>query len=191
MRRRLRLRHRRGNERLHQGERCKAQRSARVVLVGSPNAGKSALFYRLTGTYVTVSNYPGTTVEVAQGRAVIGEQEFEIIDTPGLYSLLAITEEERVTRRLLFDEGADLILHVVDANNPERALHLTLQLVEAGLPVILVLNMLDEAERLGLNIDIERLSRELKIPVVGTIATTGQGIELLRKVITEHVRIAS
>jgi ferrous iron transport protein B len=191
MGRRLRLRWRQGNERLYQGGGYKPQRLARVVLVGSPNAGKSALFYRLTGTYVTVSNYPGTTVEVAQGRAVIGGQEFEIIDTPGLYTFLAITEEEKVTRRLLLEEGADLILHVVDANNPERALHLTVQLVEAGLPVILVLNMLDEAARLGLTIDTEKLSRELDIPVVGTIATTGWGVELLREVVQEYVHVAN
>jgi len=183
MRRRLRMRHRRrsGSE----GRSC-----FKAALVGSPNAGKSALFHRLTGTYATVSNYPGTTVEVSRGRAVIGGQEVEIIDTPGLYSLLAITEEEKVTRRMLLEEGVNLILHVVDAKNLERGLHLTLQLIEAGMRVILVLNMLDEAARLGLTIDTGKLSRELNIPVVGTVATTGEGMDLLRQVIAKHVRVA-
>ncbi|MEW5763162.1 MAG: FeoB small GTPase domain-containing protein [Bacillota bacterium] len=182
MRQRLRRRHRRG--------RGSQANFFRVALVGSPNAGKSALFHRLTGTYVTVSNYPGTTVEVSRGRTVIGGQECEIVDTPGLYSLLAVTEEEKVTRRLLLEEGADLIVHVADAKNLERSLHLTLQLLETGLPVVLVLNMLDEAARLGLTIDLERLSRELKIPVVGTVATSGHGMDMLRRVIAEHGRFA-
>lgn len=183
MRKRLRMRRR-------QRSRPETGRCFRVVLVGSPNAGKSALFHRLTGTYVTVSNYPGTTVEVSRGKTFVGGAECEIIDTPGLYSLLTITEEEKVTRRLLLEEGADLILHVVDAKNLERALHLTLQLIEAGLRVVLVVNMLDEAARLGLTIDLQKLAWELNIPVVGTVAATGQGLDLLRQVIAEHVRIA-
>src|SRR3989338_3827795 len=87
----------------------------RIAIVGSPNVGKSVLFNRLTGSYVTVSNYPGTTVEVSRGRAKIGEEEFEVIDTPGMYSLLPITEEERVARDILLNEKPDIVVHIVDA----------------------------------------------------------------------------
>src|SRR3990172_3751336 len=125
----------------------------RVALVGNPNVGKSVLFNALTGAYVTVSNYPGTSVEVTRGMAVIEGQSYEIIDTPGMYSLLPITEEERVAREILFKDTPDLIIHVIDARNIERMLSMTLQLAEAGLPLLVVVNMMDEAERLGIDID--------------------------------------
>src|SRR4030042_3759578 len=92
----------------------------RVALVGNPNVGKSVLFNALTGSYVTVSNYPGTSVEVARGTAAIGGENFEIIDTPGMYSLLPITEEERGARRILLGESPEIVIHVVDARNLER-----------------------------------------------------------------------
>lgn len=153
----------------------------KIVIVGSPNVGKSVLFNRLTGTYVTVSNYPGTTVEVSEGRTTIAGQEYEVIDTPGTYSLFSITEEERVTQRILIKDRFDVVLHVIDAKNVERMLPLTLQLVEAGLPVILVLNIFDEAEKIGMRIDLPRLEAELGIPVVATVAMTGRGIETLKE----------
>src|SRR3972149_419106 len=106
----------------------------KVALVGNPNVGKSVLFNALTGAYVTVSNYPGTSVEVARGRAVIGGESLEIIDTPGMYSLLPMTEEERVAREILLTEAPDLIIHVIDARNIARVLAMTLQLIEAELP---------------------------------------------------------
>lgn len=98
---------------------------ARVVLVGNPNVGKSVLFNRLTGRYVVVSNYPGTTVEVARGQARIGNMTCEVIDTPGMYSLSPITEEERVARALLLKERPNVVVHVVDAKNLNRMLSLT------------------------------------------------------------------
>ncbi len=151
----------------------------RILLVGSPNVGKSMLFNRLTGRYVTVSNYPGTTIELSRGFSEISDSRYEIIDTPGMYSLSAITEEEKVAADLLLNEQADAVLHVVDAKNIERMLGLTLQMVEAGLPVILVLNMADEAHRLNIEIDCDKLERILGIPVVQTTATTGSGIKEL------------
>lgn len=159
----------------------------KVVLVGSPNVGKSVIFNLLTRTYVTVSNYPGTTVEVSRGRGRAGGYEFEVIDTPGMYSLLGISEEEQVSRRVLWRERPGLVLHVAEARNMDRSLSLTLQLLEAGLPVILVVNVLDEAKRLGLGVDLEKLSRGLGIPVVGTAAIRGQGVDLLKKVIVQHL----
>ena len=139
----------------------------KVALIGNPNVGKSVLFNALTGAYVTVSNYPGTSVEVSRGAATIAGQLFEIIDTPGMYSLLPITEEERVAREILIRESPDIVIHVLDARNLERMLPMTLQLIEAGLPVILVVNIMDEAERMGLNIDISLLGKRLGIPVIG------------------------
>ncbi len=157
-----------------------------IAIVGSPNVGKSVLFHRLTGTYVTVSNYPGTTVEVFRGKGTIGGETFEVVDTPGMYSFLPITEEERVTRSILLTERPDLILHVVDAKNLERMLPLTLQILETGLPVILVLNIIDEAERLGIRFDLSYLRKKLAIPVVATASTTGQGIDTLKELISKH-----
>jgi len=163
------------------------EKRRKISIVGSPNVGKSVLFYRLTGTYVTVSNYPGTTVEVSRGKATIGEETFEVIDTPGMYSFLPITEEERVTRSILLEERPDIILHVVDAKNLERMLPLTLQLLETGLSVILVLNIIDEAERLGIQFDLSLLRNRLETPVVATISTSGQGIDTLKQVILERL----
>jgi ferrous iron transport protein B len=149
-----------------------------AALVGSPNVGKSALFNRLTGAYVTVSNYPGTTVEMARGHCRAAN--LDIVDTPGLYSLLPTTEEERVARRLLFAETPQAVVNVADAKNLERLLPLTLQLLEAGLPVVLVANILDEAEALGLELRLQELESRLGVPVVGTAAVSGRGIEELK-----------
>jgi ferrous iron transport protein B len=160
----------------------------RVSIVGNPNVGKSVIFNRLTGAYVTVSNYPGTTVNVSKGRAKIEGEEFEVVDTPGMYSLLPITEEERVARLILFEEKPEAILHVVDAKNLERMLPLTLQLIEADFPVILDLNMMDEAEAVGLEVYVKGLEKELGIPVMTTVAITGRGMEALRKTLVEYVR---
>ncbi|GBD95208.1 MAG TPA: ferrous iron transport protein B [Nitrospirae bacterium] len=158
----------------------------KVVLVGSPNVGKSVVFGYLTGRYVTVSNYPGTTVDVTRGKGKLGDKEFEIIDTPGMYSLLPITEEERVARSILLDENPAVVVQVVDAKNIERMLHMTLQLMEAEAPLVLVLNLMDEAERLGMKVDTGQLERELGIPVVATVATEGRGMDLLKEAVIRH-----
>lgn len=162
---------------------------SKIAIVGSPNVGKSVMFNCLTGSYVTVSNYPGTTVEVSRGKTKIGEREFEVIDTPGMYSLLPITEEERVARTLLLKDKPGMVLHIVDAKNLERMLPLTLQLIEAGLPVILVLNIIDEAEKIGMKINPQHLEKDLKIPVVATVSTTGRGIDILKGRIEEYARV--
>lgn len=160
----------------------------KIAIIGGPNVGKSVLFNNLTGRYVTVSNYPGTTVDVSRGKALIGDREYEVIDTPGMYSFSPITEEERVSRRILLKETPYLVIHVVDAKNLERMMPLTLQLIEASLPTILVLNMMDEAEKTGVEIDIPSLEKELKIAVVGTISTTGEGMDILRRRIEEYAK---
>lgn len=158
----------------------------KLAIVGSPNVGKSVIFNRLTGVYVTVSNYPGTTVTVSRGKTRIDGVEYEVLDTPGMYSLLPITEEERVTRSILLGERPEVVIQVVDGKDLERMLPLTLQLLEAGLPLLLVLNMMDEAEAAGVRIDAERLEGELSIPVVATVATRGRGLELLKRRLREY-----
>jgi ferrous iron transport protein B len=162
--------------------RTKSNGQPLVAIVGQPNVGKSLLFSRLTGAYVTVSNYPGTTVEVARGHVRLpccGASQ-DLVDTPGLFNLMPTSEEERVTRRILLDERPGLILNVVDAKNLTRMLPLTLQLIEAGLPLILDLNMMDEAELHGLDIDLVGLEKALGIPVLSTVSTNGRGLDALK-----------
>lgn len=160
----------------------------KIAIVGSPNVGKSAVFNNLTASYANVSNYPGTTVEVFRGKGKIGQEEFEIIDTPGMYSLMPLTEEEKVARSILLKENPCVILHIVDAKNLERMLILTLQLQEAGLPLILVLNIIDEARVRGIRIEVSRLEKELNIPVVETVSTTGEGLDILKGRIEDYVK---
>jgi ferrous iron transport protein B len=157
----------------------------KVALVGNPNVGKSVLFNALTGAYVTVSNYPGTSVEVARGNTVIDGEQFEVIDTPGMYAILPITEEERVAREILLNERPYLVIHVLDARNLERMLPMTLQLIEAELPVLLVVNIMDEAARMGLEIDIALLSKRLGIPVVGAATAKKIGLAEIRAAIAK------
>ena len=158
----------------------------KVALVGNPNVGKSVLFNALTGAYVTVSNYPGTSVEVARGNAVINGQHWQVIDTPGMYSIHTITEEERVAREILLHETPDVVIHVLDARNLERMLAMTIQLIEAGLPVILVVNIMDEAERMGLSIDLKLLQHKLGIPVIGAATARKRGIDEIRSAINAY-----
>ncbi|HNX81762.1 MAG TPA: FeoB small GTPase domain-containing protein [Candidatus Omnitrophota bacterium] len=163
-----------------------------IILVGSPNVGKSALFNQLTGTYsATVSNYPGTTVDVTRAQAVIGGETFSVVDTPGMYSLVPLSEEERVARSIMLGEHPSVVVHVIDSRNLERMLSFTLQLIEAGLPVIVVLNMSDEAQKTGIVIDRVLLAKTLNVPVVETVSTTGKGIDILRGEIEAYVRSIS
>lgn len=166
----------------------KTQPIPKIALVGTPNVGKSVLFNALTGTYVTVSNYPGTTVEVSRGQMMLGERLFTVVDTPGIYSLLPITEEEKVSRDLLLRESVDLVIHVLDAKNLGRMLPLTFQLIEANLPVLLAVNMIDEAQKLGIQIHQERLEQELKIPVVTMAAALNIGLRDLKYKVNEYVK---
>ncbi len=159
-----------------------------IALVGSPNVGKSALFNLLTGTYVTVSNYPGTTVELVRGNAVIAGEKVTFLDTPGMYSLIPITEEESVARDLIMNEKVDLFIHVVDAKHLGRMLNLTWQLIETQLPVLLVVNMIDEAVKLGIWVDENQLAYKLGIPVVTMEATQKVGLKKLIAKVADYVR---
>ncbi len=163
--------------------------SPKVVLVGNPNVGKSVVFNALTGAYTTVSNYPGTSVEVSRGFCTIANRRYEILDTPGMYSMMPITEEERVARKILLTEDPHAVIHVIDARNLERMLPMTLQLIEAGLPVILVVNILDEARRLGMQIDLGLLQQNLGIPVIAAEMKRKVGLEELRREISEYAMV--
>ncbi|MDJ0650929.1 MAG: FeoB small GTPase domain-containing protein [Xenococcaceae cyanobacterium MO_188.B19] len=162
-----------------------SSQDGQIALVGMPNVGKSVLFNRLTGVYVTVSNYPGTTVEVSRGIAKIGEQNVLVVDTPGMYSLVPISDEERVARDLLLKTTLTAVIHVVDAKNLGRMLPLTFQLIEAGLPLLLAVNMMDEAHRLGLKVQQKALAVELGIPVILISAALNQGIDELKDAIAK------
>lgn len=155
----------------------------KIILVGNPNVGKSVLFNSLTGAYTTVSNYPGTSVEVSRGHCDIDGERYEVLDTPGMYALLPITEEERVARTILLEEDPLVVVHVLAARNIERMLPMTLQLIEAGLPVLLVVNILDEAESVGMSIDIPLLQEKLGIPVVGAALGRRRGLAEIRAAI--------
>jgi ferrous iron transport protein B len=162
--------------------------SLRVALVGAPNVGKSALFNRLTGRYVTVSNYPGTSIEVTRGAGVFDGIAVEVLDTPGMYSLLPSTEEEAVARRVMMTGDADVLVHVVDAKNLPRMLSLTLQLAEIGRPLVVALNMMDEARRLGIEVDAPRLAARLGVAVVPIVAVSGEGVAALRAMVLAAAR---
>jgi ferrous iron transport protein B len=153
-----------------------AAEPAGVVLIGNPNVGKSALFGALTGTYVTVSNYPGTTVEVSTGHAAIEGRRVAIVDTPGAASFVPSSEDERVTRDILLEGPTRDVVVVGDAKNLERTLLLAVQVAEMEIPFVLCLNMMDEALARGLAVDEETLSRKLGVPVVSTVAVRREGI---------------
>ena len=145
--------------------------------MGNPNVGKSVVFSRLTGVRVITSNYPGTTVGFTQGLMKIGEESVHIIDVPGIYSLEASSEAEKIA--LLIHDTGDRIINVVNAANLERNLYLTLQLLEKNIPVVVALNMWDDAQYRGIHIDLEKLRELLGVPVIPTVALTGQGIKEL------------
>lgn len=147
----------------------------KVVLVGNPNCGKSVVFNALTGMYVDVSNFPGTTVELA--NAPFGDDT--IIDTPGVYGISGFNDEERVTRDVVVE--ADVIINVVNALHLERDLFLTVQISDLGIPMVIALNMMDEAQRNGLDIDTTELSRRLGVPVIPTVAIKGEGLSELQE----------
>ena len=160
----------------------------RIGLVGNPNVGKSVLFNRLTGAYVVVSNYPGTSVEVTHGHGRLGDRDVEVVDTPGAYALVPGTEEERVTQRHVLEGSADVLVHVVDAKNLPRGLPFTLQLLDCGRPLVLVLNMMDELEDLGVSIQVDTLRERLGIPVVPMVAVRGEGLPALAEAVEEALR---
>ena len=182
-------------DKMHEHKKTKIKEEGeRLILVGNPNVGKSVIFGALTGRYVTVSNYPGTTVEVTRGSASIGGRKYVVMDTPGVNSLVPMSEDERVTRDILLNERTDSVIQVADTKNMRRSLLISLQLAEIGIPFSLALNMIDEARSKGWNVDTDRLSKLFGIDVIPTIATQKWGIDDLIKTVSSqrpsHFKIA-
>ena len=153
----------------------------KILLMGNPNVGKSALFFRLTGAKVIISNYPGTTVEFTQGYIKLGDVSPAIIDIPGAYTLKPTSKAEEVAIQML-KEG-DVVINIVDATNLERNLYLTLGLLEKNVPLVVALNMWDDTKHRGIEIDVKKLERILGVPVIPTCGLTGEGI----KELVEHI----
>lgn len=143
----------------------------KLVLVGNPNVGKSVFFNKLTGLYVDVSNFPGTTVDISYGRY----KDYVVIDTPGVYGVSSFNEEETVARDVIL--FGDIILNVVDAVHLDRDLFLTKQLIDMGKPMIVALNLMDDVKRNGLMVDVKKLESLLGVPVIPTTAIKGQGMD--------------
>jgi ferrous iron transport protein B len=161
----------------------------KIILVGNPNVGKSVIFGLLTGKYVTVSNYPGTTVEVSRAFSRFGgKKKYQVIDTPGTNSLIPQSEDERVTRDILLNEQADIVVQVADSKNLRRGLSISIQLSEMEIPFILDINMIDEAQSRGIYIDSKKLGQFLGTEVVPTVATRREGISGLIKGIVNPVK---
>lgn len=156
--------------------------SIKVVLVGNPNVGKSVVFNALTGMYVDVSNFPGTTLDISHGML----DQYAIIDTPGVYGVSSFNQEEIVARDVIL--GADIVINVIDAVHLERDLFLTQQIIDMGIPMIVALNMLDEATKKGIEIDVDLLGDLLGVPVISTIAVQKQGLNQLKQNI-ENARV--
>ncbi len=154
----------------------------KILLVGNPNVGKSVIFSRLTGVSVIASNYPGTTVEFCKGCVGAGEAKMDVIDVPGTYSLKPTSPAEKVAVQMLekaIREKDSIVINVIDATNLERNLNLTLQLLKKDIPVIIALNFWDEVKHIGITIDVKKLQEILGMPVIPTVAITGEGIKEL------------
>ncbi len=161
----------------------KSPQQERIVLVGTPNVGKSVIFGLLTGKYATVSNYPGTTVEVSYGNASIHGHSYLLVDTPGANSLMPMSEDEQVTRDILLAERPSKVVQVGDTKNLTRTLGITIQLAEMGLPMVLDLNMEDEASERGIIVDTKALGKILGIEVISTVAPERRGLHELKSAV--------
>ena len=160
----------------------------RVALIGNPNVGKTELFNRLTGLRQHVGNWPGVTVEKKVGKCMYKGEELEIVDLPGTYSLTAHSIDELIARDYIVEEKPDVVIDIVDGTNLERNLYLTLLLLELEANVVLALNQWDMVNERGIEIDVDKLSELLGIPVVPTVATTGEGVEASKEAVLNAAR---
>lgn len=152
-------------------------KAIKIALAGNPNSGKTTLFNEITGTRQHVGNWPGVTVEKKEGKAKFNDDELIVTDLPGIYSLSPYSMEEVIARNYIINEQPDIIVNIVDASNIERNLYLSLQLMELGKPVIIALNMMDLAEKRGVKIECNKLSKVLGVPVIPIVANKGKNIE--------------
>ncbi len=150
-----------------------------ILLMGHPNVGKSAVFNRLTGANITESNYPGTTVDYTEGFAMIDGDEAKVIDVPGTFSTDPKDEAEKVAMDILEENEDATVVTVLDATKVERGLYLAFEILEKGYPLVIAINMWDDAEKQNIKIDAEGLENVLGVPVVPTVAISGEGISEL------------
>ncbi len=158
-----------------------------VALAGNPNTGKSSVFNALTGLKQHVGNWPGKTVSRAEGGFRFNGARYKIVDLPGTYSLLSASEDEEISRNFILFGKPDCIVVVADATALERNLNLALQVMEITDRVVLCVNLLDEARRKGIEVDLRSLSRDLGVPCVGTVARTGEGLRNLMQAVSEVI----
>ena len=151
----------------------------KILLIGQPNVGKSSLLNALVGPRVTVSNYPGTTVEITKARKKFNNTEIEFVDTPGIYSISDRSEEEKVTEKALFEEDEDGTITITDAISLERSFYMVLQILEAQVPTVLALNFVEDSKKRGIEIDYEKLEKILRVPVISINPLTKKGIDKL------------
>jgi ferrous iron transport protein B len=154
-----------------------------ISLAGNPNSGKTTLFNHLTGARQHVGNYPGVTVDKKEGTLTHNSHQLNVVDLPGTYSLTAYSIEELVARDYLVNEQPDVVVDIVDASNLERNLYLTCQFLELGVPLVIALNMVDVAEKRGISINTDKLSKLLGVPVIPIVARTGQGVDGLLDIV--------
>ena len=162
-------------------------RKYRIVLAGNPNCGKTTIFNCLTGARQHVGNYPGVTVESKTGEFMLGEDEIELIDIPGVYSLSSSSPEEGVAFEELTKPGIDLIMNVIDSSIPQRSLYLSTQLAELHIPMLIIFNMSDEAKKKGLKFNIPKLQSYFGCSIVQTVGSRGDGIDKLKGALAESL----
>jgi len=164
-----------------------AKREIVIALAGNPNSGKTTVFNNLTGARQHVGNWPGVTVEKKEGNCSFRGYSIKVVDLPGVYSLTAYSPDEVVARNFVIDEKPDVVVDIVDASNLERNLYLAVQIMEMGAPLIIALNMMDEAESRRYKINIEAISKEMGVSVIPMIANRNKGTDELME---EIVRVA-
>jgi ferrous iron transport protein B len=165
----------------------KMSKEITIALAGNPNSGKSTVFNNLTRARQHVGNWPGVTVEKKEGTCHYQGYTIKVVDLPGVYSLTAYSIDEVIARNFIVEEKPDAVVDIVDASNLERNLYLAVQLMEMGTPLIVALNIMDEAESLGYQIDVPKLSYLLGVPVVPMVANRNRGTEEL---LEEIIKIA-
>ena len=167
---------------------ARAATKKKVAVVGMPNTGKSTFFNRLTGAGAQVGNWPGVTVDLLTAKILLGAEMVEVVDLPGMYNLHGFSEDEQAVRHFLEHNDVNLLVVILNATQLDRQLALVLQLKELGLPVVLLLNMMDEAQKLGIFVDVAALSKKLDVPVLLFSAKYGQGFAQVRQSIEEALR---